>query len=137
MSTQSERQFGAFQIAYLLDNSTTFALNSNIPAVRNNVVHKGRIARKQEALDFAEQVYNHIREVEGAIDAQFPEEAKQVAAEEIERQKAAVPKGIPYVGLKKDTVVYDSTKKEVTGRAKKFIDFVAAIHQSRERGFPL
>lgn len=137
MSSQSERQFGAFQIAYLLDNGTAFALNPNVPAIRNRVVHKGRIAREQEALDFAEQAYNHIREIEGTIEDQFPEEAKQVGAEEIERQKAAVPQGMPYVGLKKDTVVYDTTKKEVTGRAKMFIDFVAAIHQSRERGFPL
>ena len=60
-----------------------------------------------------------------------------MAVEDIERQKAAVPKGIPYAGLKKDTVVYDKTRKVVTGKARKFIDFVASIHQWREREFPL
>jgi len=137
MASQSERQFGAFQILYLLDHGGAFTLDPNIPEIRNRVVHKGRIAREQEALEFAEQVYTHIREIEGSIGAKFPEEANQEAAEEIERQKAAVPKGTPYVGLKKDTVVYDKTKKEVTGKATKFIDFVASIHQSRERGFPV
>jgi hypothetical protein len=137
MASQSERQFGAFQILYLLDHGVAFCLDPKIPDIRNKVVHKGRIAREQEALEFAEQVYTHIREIEASIEAKFPEEAKQVAVEDIERQKAAVPKGTPYVGLKKDTVVYDKTKKVVTGKARKFIDFVASIHQSRERGFPL
>lgn len=137
MASQSERQLGAFQILYLLDHGVAFTLDPKIPEIRNKVVHKGRIAREQEALEFAEQVYTHIREIEGSIEAKFPEEAKQVAAEEIERQRAAVPKGTPYVGLKKDTVIYDKTKKEVAGKARKFIDFVASIHQSRERGFPV
>jgi hypothetical protein len=137
MASQSERQFGAFQILYLLDHGAVFCLDPKIPDIRNKVVHKGRIAREQEALEFAEQVYTHIREIEASIEAKFPEEAKQVAVEDIERQKAAVPKGTPYVGLKKDTVVYDKTRKVVTGKARKFIDFVASIHQSRERGFPL
>ena len=137
MASQSERQFGAFQILYLLDHGAAFCLDPKIPDIRNKVVHKGRIAREQEALEFAEQVYTHIREIEASIEAKFPEEAKQVAVEDIERQKAAVPKGTPYVGLKKDTVVYDKTRKVVTGKARKFIDFVASIHQSRERGSPL
>lgn len=137
MASQSERQFGAFQTLHLLDHNAAFTLDKKIPDIRNRIVHKGQIAREQEALDFAERVYAHIREIEVSIEAKFPEEARVFADEEVERQKAAIPVGTPYVGLKKTTVVYDNANKEVSGKVRAFIAFADSIRQSRKRGYPL
>ncbi|MPW29930.1 hypothetical protein F9L16_13115 [Agarivorans sp. B2Z047] len=83
VSNQSERQLGAFIFIYATqhgvppallpsDSKTTFSAN-----FRNNVIHKGYIPSKQEALIYAEGIYSllqrYIQEIEASDIDQFIE----------------------------------------------------------------
>lgn len=136
VAAQSERQFGAFQFLYMLDQSHPFKLEPRITETRNKVVHRGKIVREAEALEFAESVYSVIQHLQTELQSKFP----QFVAEEVERemkvQLSQVPEGVNHITLSTATVNVDKSKNEVTGVVTKFIELVAAIHQSRERGFP-
>ncbi len=92
--------------------------------------------REAEALEFAESVYSVIQHLQTELQSKFP----QYVAEEVERemkvQLSQVPEGVNHITLSTTTVNVDKSKNEVTGVVTKFSEHVAAIHQSRERGFP-
>lgn len=57
MSNQSERQLGAFIISYLIENKTSpILLDDKKINFRNNVIHKGKIPTRQEAIDYGKSV---------------------------------------------------------------------------------
>lgn len=136
ISSQSERQFGAFQFLYLIDHGQSFKLDKTITEARNSVVHKGRVARESEALSFAENVFNHVRVIENSIKSKFSQYADEESTHEVATQKALVRQGVASITLKKDTVRVDATRNEVVEIAACFLDMAGAIVQSRSHGFP-
>lgn len=136
IASQSERQFGAFQFLYLIDHDQPFKLERSISNIRNNIIHKGRIARESEAIDFAESVFRYIQSIENSIQSKFSESAHEESIHEIETQKSLVPDGVKYLTLKTSTVVVDNTKHEVIREADSFLDMVGAVVHNRSRGFP-
>jgi hypothetical protein len=64
MSSQSERQLGAFLTAYLLETGETPKLLARTPVeFRNSVVHKGRFPTSEEATDFGAVVFDCARPI--------------------------------------------------------------------------
>lgn len=78
MSSQSERQLGAFIASYL----TIFSKHPNLlnpnkeVKLRNNVIHKGYIPTHEEALNYGDCVLNLIESVLIDLKNEFPEELK-------------------------------------------------------------
>lgn len=136
VASQSERQFGAFQFLYLIDHGQAFKLDKAITETRNNIVHKGRIAREKEALSFAENVFRHVRVIEESIKSKFPQDADKESTQEVDVQKAHIPEGVVTITLKKQTVRVDASKNEVVGVVDSFLDMVRAVVERRSRGFP-
>jgi hypothetical protein len=68
MSMQSERQLGAYQILCLLLNKKNTEPMCKIVKIRNDVVHKGKIPTKDEAMECGEVVFGHIRKLYSAIE---------------------------------------------------------------------
>jgi len=136
IAAQSERQFGAFQFLYLLDQNCAFKLEQRITETRNKVVHRGKIVREEEALEFAESVYGVIQRLQTELQSKFPKFVAEEADREMKSQQAQVPEGVNHMTLSATTVNFDKSKNEVTGVVTKFIELVAGIHQARERGFP-
>lgn len=136
ISSQSERQFGAFQFLFLIDQGEVFKLDPTITETRNGVVHKGRIAREAEATDFAEKVYSVIRKLESIVREKFPGHAKSEATREVARQVELIPPDVPHVTMKVTTVIVNKEKNEVMGTADRFLDHAGAVLQSRSQGWP-
>jgi hypothetical protein len=64
IAKQSERQLGAFVLVYLLENKTPpKLLRQKSVEFRNDVVDRGTIPTKDEAMEFGEEVYELIRSV--------------------------------------------------------------------------
>lgn len=64
VSNQSERQLGAFYFLYSLHfNELPCFLDKNKVTLRNQVVHKGKLASKEEALDFGKYVFDYIKSI--------------------------------------------------------------------------
>ncbi len=61
ISAQSERQLGAYYALWTQTfNELPTFLNQDKVKLRNDVVHKGKLASKKEAEDFGEYVFNYI-----------------------------------------------------------------------------
>lgn len=72
IGNQSERQLGAYLIAYqLVLGKLPQKLDSNRIKLRNDVVHKGRLVTKEEAIDHGQYVMNYIKaamtEIRGSL----------------------------------------------------------------------
>lgn len=52
----SERQFGAFCTLYFNETGNTWIINDTMIAFRNSVIHKGKIASKEDTTNYAEYV---------------------------------------------------------------------------------
>lgn len=64
VSNQSERQLGAFYFLYSLHfNELPCFLDNKKVALRNQVVHKGKLATKEEALNFGKYVFDYIKSI--------------------------------------------------------------------------
>jgi intracellular sulfur oxidation DsrE/DsrF family protein len=137
VASQSERQYGAFYFLYLTDHSEQFHLAPFITEVRNKVVHRGKIVREEEALRFAEAVYATIANIENAMQKTFGPHVAEEALREVKFQEQHIPAEVQHLTLDATIVHVDKSSDEVVGKARKFMDFVAAIHQARDRGFPI
>lgn len=61
---QSERQFGAYLFVYLLENlAAPKLLSENQVSFRNDVIHKGKIPTRQEAIEYGQAVLDIIAPV--------------------------------------------------------------------------
>lgn len=132
VATQSERQFGAFQFLYMLDQSRTFKIDKRITETRNSVIHRGKIVREVEALEFSENVYSVIQHLQTELQSKFPKFVAEEAEREMKVQQAQVPEGVKFVKLASASVKVDKAKNEVTRSVTRFIEHVAAMKSTRE-----
>jgi hypothetical protein len=61
VSSQSERQLGAFLLLYLVENKRAASyIDQKKVEFRNKVIHKGYVPTQNEALDYGERVFNFV-----------------------------------------------------------------------------
>ncbi len=61
IAAQSERQLGAYIFVYLLENNEPpKLLHGNKVSFRNEVIHKGKIPSKQEAIEYGQEIFDII-----------------------------------------------------------------------------
>lgn len=66
----SERQAGAFSVAYLLETGgSPKLLNQKFVAFRNNVVHQGKIPTRKEAVEFGQAVADCVEPILSSLQA--------------------------------------------------------------------
>jgi hypothetical protein len=79
VSNQSERQFGGYVLLYTLHfHQVPKLLNTKMVELRNEVTHKGKLPRKEQAIQFGETVYDMIQ---GGVHALRQHLLEQVNAE--------------------------------------------------------
>jgi hypothetical protein len=79
VSSQSERQLGAFIFLWASSfNARPSLLGNAQVSFRNDVVHKGRIPTKEEAIAFGDSVLNVLRTNMLALCEQLPDSVQQV-----------------------------------------------------------
>ena len=79
VSSQSERQLGAFIFLWASTFNAPPALLGNAQvSFRNDVVHKGKIPTKEEAIAFGDSVLNVLRPNMLALREQLPDSVQQV-----------------------------------------------------------
>jgi hypothetical protein len=88
---QSERQFGAFIFLFPAIAGEPFDLPEGIPQLRNRVIHRGFIARFDDVLKYAEDIFSLIRKIMRVLNDRCPTEMWAEINEAAEVQKKAVP----------------------------------------------
>ncbi len=81
VSNQSERQLGAFYFLYSLHfNELPCFLDKHKVALRNQVVHKGKLSTKEEALDFGKYVFDYIKSILHKLREKHPDNLGELGA---------------------------------------------------------
>lgn len=79
VSKQSERQLGAFIFLYTLEHGKTpFLLSPSNVEFRNDVIHKGKIPTKAEALDYGNDVLKVIRPILNDLKENYKDSVNKV-----------------------------------------------------------
>lgn len=78
----SERQFGAFTHLYLIENKKSpDILRDNSHKFRNDVIHKGKIPEKKEALEYGNTIFQLIDPVLQDLKARYNEYVHKIVSE--------------------------------------------------------
>lgn len=134
VSSQSERQFGAFHFLRLLEHGEALELDEDIPKVRNAIIHRGKIASTDLASDFGSRVFLRIKQIESSL-TKFPDDVQAEQEYEIEVQKQKVPSGIESVVMKSFSLKVDSETGEVVVFPETFDDYLSAVSNGRNKGW--
>lgn len=79
VSRQSERQLGAFIFLHLREFGVSPTLMSNADVqFRNDVVHRGRIPTRAEAIEYGEHIVTLVRPLIDLANKRFPEGVQQL-----------------------------------------------------------
>jgi hypothetical protein len=71
---QSERQLGAFALLYVREFGRAPSLLTNAKvSFRNDVIHKGRIPKRQEAIDYGQAVLDIVRPILRETKEKYPQ----------------------------------------------------------------
>ena len=133
IASQSERQFGAFHILFLLENKITLDLNPDISMIRNRTIHQGHVALEQDAITFGRLVYERIFEIEKTLDP-YQNYADQEEKDAIELQKTFIPSDIEYMVMEVTPVLVDkSNQARVAENFSEFLSGVVHAMQEEDR----
>lgn len=99
VSKQSERQFGAYAFTYLLENGTVAPiLPEHKVAFRNEIIHKGRIPSREEAIAYGEDVLLVISPILGHLKKTDHEHVGKVVLKHITNTRQKI-EGTPHVSF--------------------------------------
>jgi hypothetical protein len=91
VKAQSERQFGAFLLLYPAIAGASFDLPARITELRNKVIHRGYIARSEEVLEYAKDIFYFIRQIMAVLNNKCPTEMWEEINEVAQVQKNSIP----------------------------------------------
>jgi hypothetical protein len=99
VSNHSERQLGAFIFLYLLEEKKTPPLLSeNSVKFRNDVVHKGKIPSKDEAISYGEEVLGLVTPLLRDLKAKHSEHVGKSVSRHVQQTRQAI-QGNPHVSF--------------------------------------
>ncbi|NHN90372.1 hypothetical protein [Acetobacter sicerae] len=129
MAQQSERQFGAFLMLYLLEFKKAYKENPKIRTFRNKVIHKGEIPKNDKATEFCSWVYDEINKIYQSMSDKCDNFCLQEVTMEMnaKRQKN-VPNGMR-VAIVGETGIFPLCHKDQKGS---FDEALEAFQKSRE-----
>jgi hypothetical protein len=103
MSSQSERQLGAFMLLSEMDFGATYKPSQDMTSFRNSVIHRGKVPTSTEAEQFCSHVYDTIRSIKDQLIAKYSLDAiARILNENVREKWLNLPKGMPHcqnVGL--------------------------------------
>ncbi len=84
VANQSERQLGAFIFLYTSEfRKSPRLLNNNRTRFRNDVTHKGKIPKHQEAIDYGQAILDVLRPMLREVMKRFPNEVAKTIQEHL------------------------------------------------------
>lgn len=78
LKNQSERQYGAFCIAYCISTKSAWKADTKQIEFRNKVVHKGYIATRTEVESYAEYITTNIDKIITILNKDFEDECREI-----------------------------------------------------------
>lgn len=91
VANQSERQLGAFTFVYLIEEQQIPPiLPEKAIAFRNNVIHKGRVPTRDEAISFGCEVMQLVAPTLAELKAKHPEHVSTVVGRHVQRTRNMV-----------------------------------------------
>lgn len=85
LKNQSERQFGAFCTFYFSETNEIWEIINKMVEFRNNVIHKGMIASKDETVLYAEYVTELLSKLIVLLRTDYLDSVKELSKERFEK----------------------------------------------------
>ncbi|MHB9098913.1 MAG: hypothetical protein ACYC5X_13945 [Syntrophales bacterium] len=95
VSNQSERQLGAYIFLYAVENNEEpELLKPSDITFRNEVIHKGKIPSKDEAIKYGEKILKLINPVVYALNKQTPKTITDYVSRHMASLRRKIPEGV-------------------------------------------
>ncbi len=106
VAAQSERQLGAFIFLYTtkFGRAPTLLGDSSVK-FRNDVVHKGKIPSRAEAIEYGQAVLDVMRPILRETQERFPEGVSKTVFRQLSQSRSAADEGLPVSTMSMSTIV--------------------------------
>lgn len=121
IASQSERQLGAFVFVYLTEfKSPPTLLSTTNVQFRNEVIHKGKIPTRQQALEYGQGVLDVVRPILKQVKELYPRGVQKTVFQHLEQCRGSVDanRGASLMGI--DTIL--SLSNVTPGRDERSLD---------------
>jgi hypothetical protein len=136
MSSQSERQLGAFMLFHEFELGTPFNPRLDMTTFRNSVIHKGKIPTIMESEKYCGYVYETVRAIHDKLIARYPSDVIiQTVADGMKEKWQRVPKGMRHStagGFNLLNLVSDTNKPTFSEAMQAFAEAREAMTQGRK-----
>jgi hypothetical protein len=106
VAAQSERLLGAFTLLYALEfGRPPQLLSAPRIAFRNDVIHKGRIPTRPEALDYGQAILDDVRPILKEAHERFPDGVQKTVSRHSSQSRTAADQGQPAATLSISTIM--------------------------------
>lgn len=106
VSRQSERQLGAFIYLYTIENKRSpIILGTKKVEFRNEVIHKGKIPEKIEAIRYGDDVLQLILPILEDLKTRYQKEVNKTVFQHVHRIKSGAPGGVKIGQFSTDTII--------------------------------
>ena len=106
VSNQSERQLGAFVFLYVQEfGKSPILLNNTSTQFRNEVIHKGKIPTKAEALKYGQSVLDVMRPIIAEAKVKYPNGVQKTILQHIMRSRGNADDGTAVATMNIPTIV--------------------------------
>lgn len=127
VASQSERQLGAFIFLWAHHFSEPPSLMSNsLVTFRNDVVHKGKIPTRDEAIKYGDAVLGIFRPMLSALRSRFPEEVQKVTFYHLRDCRSELDDGRTVSTISVSTIV-NLASGDVTHHKKALNDYLVHL----------
>lgn len=131
VSTQSERQIGAFLFLHLLIFGKHYTLNKKIPELRNRFIHQGHIPTPEEVIKFGELIYQEILAITNLLNSNLSSELQQVIMDTVQVRNGKIPNEVPRATTT-GTMFFSLASAD---RKETFQEALSSYTESREKLF--
>jgi hypothetical protein len=115
VKSQSERQLGAFRMAFMMEfKKAPPVMNQKDVEFRNDVIHKGHFASRADALNYGQQCINHIIHILDMVTAKHANGAQKAFDMSLYEERMATAKGKQDLQMVQGTVL--ATRNYLFGR---------------------
>lgn len=112
VAAQSERQIGAFIFLYTQSfHSLPELLQTNRLKFRNEVIHKGKIPSRQEAIEYGQTILDIIRPTMKLCNEHFPNGVEKTIHNHLTKNLKRLD-GEPFTGMTIPTIIHVSSAEE-------------------------
>lgn len=133
MISQSERQLGAFMLAYALLSKEPFVIKDKMVSFRNKVIHRDYIPTREETFEYCSSVYQTMLEVLRILKCRCEPKIHETVMKDLKERHKTLPQNCrasTYAGGGILSLSHETHKETFRESYSSFVDWISLLDKT-------